>query len=177
MDGLQVFANSEFGKIRTVVFEEKIWFVGVDVARALGYNKPSNAISKYVAQNDKVKEVIEALPRNGAMVKTQTNLINESGLYSLILSSKLPQAKEFKRWVTSEVLPSIRETGSYDVMKPVPVSLPEQKAETEAVSGALPLLQEFNKTLQLAHRLQRDCSIKADKVLRMAQNMLERGVR
>lgn len=176
MDDLKVFANSEFGQIRTVIFEDKVWFVGVDVARALGYTKPSNAISKYVDQKDKIKEVVEALPRNGAMVKVQTNLINESGLYSLILSSKLPQAKSFKRWITSEVLPSIRATGSYNAIEPAPLALPEQKAEAEAALSALPLLQEFNKTLQLAHRLQRDCNIKADKVLRMAQNMLE-GVR
>lgn len=170
MDDLKVFANSEFGEMRTIVRKDGIWFVAKDAASMLGYKDTGKAI-RHVESSDRLVSQI-----GGSGQSRQMTIINESGLYSLILSSKLPQAKKFKSWVTSEVLPSIRATGSYNAIEVAPLALPEQKAEVEAVPSALPLLQEFNKTLQLAHRLQRDCNIKAYKVLRMAQNMLE-GVR
>lgn len=109
-----VFKNlvhPEFGELRTVEIDGEPWFVGKDVAEALGYSNTSKAIITHVADEDKI---IKMLPnsQNGKTVG-KTYIINESGLYSLILSSKLPSAKEFKHWVTSEVLPSIRKNGAY----------------------------------------------------------------
>ena len=87
--------------------------MGKDVATALGYSNASKAVSAHVEEEDRILKVLEADSQNGNVVKTQTTLINESGLYSLILSSKLDSAKRFKRWVTSEVLPCIRKHGGY----------------------------------------------------------------
>ena len=104
--------NEMFGDLRIVMVDSDPWFVGKDVAEVLGYSNASKAVINHVDEEDKIKEMI-AHSQNGNVVKTQTTLINESGLYSLILSSKLPEAKQFKRWVTSEVLPSIRRDGGY----------------------------------------------------------------
>lgn len=109
---IKIFQNEEFGQVRVLEINGEPWLVGKDVAEALGYSNSSKAVNVHVDDEDKILEMI-AHSQNGNMVKTQTALINESGLYSLILSSKLPTAKKFKRWVTSEVLPSIRKTGSY----------------------------------------------------------------
>ncbi len=107
---VQVFESEQFGSIRTLMIDNEVWFVGKDVAEALGYTKARNAILSHVDDEDK----IPALIQGGCSTGTQkTTIINESGLYSLILSSRLPSAKGFKRWVTSEVLPSIRRYGAY----------------------------------------------------------------
>lgn len=108
MNQLQVFRNNEFGQIRTLTIDNEPWFVGKDVADALGYSNTRDALSKHVDDEDKGVANCDTLGGTQEMV-----IINESGLYSLIMSSKLPSAKKFKRWVTSEVLPSIRKTGSY----------------------------------------------------------------
>ena len=108
MNDLKIFENEQFGSIRTVMINNEPWFVGKDVAEILAYNEPHKAITRHVDEEDRTKHPILS---NGGMQESW--LINESGLYSLILSSKLPTAKEFKRWVTSEVLPSIRKTGTY----------------------------------------------------------------
>jgi prophage antirepressor len=106
---LQIFKNEEFGQVRTVLVNNEPYFVGKDVAEILGYAKPLNALATHVDEDDSLKQgLIDSMGR-----KQETIVINESGLYSLILSSKLPTAKKFKRWVTSEVLPSIREHGAY----------------------------------------------------------------
>ncbi len=107
---IQVFKNEVFGEIRTCQVNNQIMFVGKDVATALGYSNPSNALQIHVDKEDKTSYLIRV---SGSNYKAKTLFINESGLYSLILSSKLPQAKAFKRWVTSEVLPQIRKTGGY----------------------------------------------------------------
>lgn len=108
MNDLKVFENSEFGTIRTVIVNEEPYFVGKDVADILGYTNPSKALANHVDEEDKLNnDSLSSLGQRGGW------LINESGLYSLILSSKMPNAKKFKRWVTSEVLPQIRKTGSY----------------------------------------------------------------
>ena len=108
MNEITVFNNDEFGSIRTVTIESEPWLVGKDVAEVLGYTNPSKALADHVDTEDKLNnETLLSLGQRGGW------LINESGLYSLIMSSKLPTAKKFKRWVTSEVLPSIRKTGSY----------------------------------------------------------------
>mgnify|MGYP000401107794 FL=1 len=110
MSELQIFKNAEFGSIRTVQINGEPYFVGKDVAEILGYTNPSKALSDRVDEEDKLNnESLSSLGQHGGW------LINESGLYSLILSSKLPTARRFKRWVTSEVLPTIRRHGVYAV--------------------------------------------------------------
>ena len=107
MNELKIFKNPEFGQIRMMIIDEEHYFVGKDVAEILGYTNPQKAIRDHVDEEDKTLN--ESFTVNG----TKGVLINESGLYSLILSSKLPTAKQFKRWVTSEVLPAIRKHGTY----------------------------------------------------------------
>lgn len=108
MNELQIFKNEEFGEIRTVTINDEPWFVGKDIAEVLGYAEPRSVVSKKVDTED--KGVSKIATPSGIQEMT---IINESGLYSLILSSKLPTAKKFKRWVTNEVLPTIRKTGGY----------------------------------------------------------------
>lgn len=108
MNELQIFNNPEFGEIRTITIDGEPWLVGKDVAAALGYSNPQEAIRNHVEDED--KGVSEILTPGG---KQKAPIINESGLYSLVMSSKLPTAKKFKRWVTYEVLPSIRKHGAY----------------------------------------------------------------
>lgn len=111
MNELMIFSNPEFGEIRTVEINGEPWFVGKDVAKALGYGEGksiANAVANHVDEED--KGVTELMTPGG---KQKMVIINESGLYSLVLSSKLPSAKKFKRWVTSEVIPSIRKNGGY----------------------------------------------------------------
>ena len=105
---IQIFTSEIYGNIRTCQVNNQIMFVGKDVATALGYSNTSKAIQQHVDHEDK-----GILPIRETAYETRAVVINESGLYSLILSSKLPQAKAFKRWVTSEVLPQIRQTGGY----------------------------------------------------------------
>lgn len=106
---IKIFENKEFGRVRTVITDGEPWFVGKDVAVILGYSKPRNAIAMHVDCEDK-----KVAPIQGDLGGTQQMIIiNESGLYSLILSSKMPKARDFKRWVTSEILPTIRRTGGY----------------------------------------------------------------
>ena len=110
MDELKTFENAELGAVRTLLIDGEPYFVGKDVAEFLGYSKARNAIAVHVDDEDK-----KDAPIQGDLGGTQTmTLINESGLYSLIFSSKLPTAKQFKRWVTGEVLPAIRKTGRYE---------------------------------------------------------------
>lgn len=110
MSQLQIFENPEFGAVRTVEIDGDPWLVGKDVAKALGYAKPENAIGTHVDSDDKTTTLIQG---TGSNYKSKAVLINESGLYSLVLSSKLPTARKFRHWVTSEVLPSIRHHGLY----------------------------------------------------------------
>lgn len=111
MNELEIFKSDEFGEVRTLLDKNnEVWFVGKDVAEILGYSNPRDAISKHVDGEDKNSVAIRDGITRGNPNQT---IINESGLYSLILSSKLPTAKKFKHWVTSDVLPSIRKTGSY----------------------------------------------------------------
>lgn len=110
MDNLQVFQNKEFGSIRTVKLDNETYFVGKDIAEALGYANPKNAVPTHVSDEDKLSTQIEY-----AGQRREVTVINESGLYALIFGSKLESAKRFKRWVTSEVLPTIRQTGQYQM--------------------------------------------------------------
>lgn len=161
MNEIKIFNNPDFGEIRTVVIDGEPWFVGKDVAAALGYEKERNALQKHVDADDALKRGVLT---NGGM--QEMTVINESGLYSLIFGSKLDSAKKFKKWVTSEVLPSIRKTGSYGV----PHTIPEQiqllaqgnvelnkrvdgiQAEVENIKSDLPILPleayEIEKTVR-----------------------------
>lgn len=148
MSELQIFENPEFGTIRSVEVDGEPWLVGKDVA-ALGYANPSKAIIDHVDDEDKQFEMLPVSDsQNGNLVKTA--LVNESGLYSLILSSKLPGAKKFKRWVTSEVLPSIRKSGGY--------LAPAAAKALEDMSAAVQLLSEQMEELseQMGELLDRE---------------------
>lgn len=108
MNEIEIFRNEEFGEIRTVIIDGEPWFVGKDIATALGYSNASKALNDHVDKEDKLNNVsLSSLGQRGGW------LVNESGVYSLILLSKLPSAKKFKHWVTSEVLPAIRKHGLY----------------------------------------------------------------
>lgn len=129
MNEIKVFNNAEFGKIRTLNRDGEPWFVGKDVATALGYKDSVNALKSHVSEEDK----------GGWRIATQYGereavIINESGLYSLILSSKLDSAKRFKRWVTAEVLPSIRKSGGY-------IAGQNEMSDTELLAKALLVAQ------------------------------------
>ena len=129
MNEIKVFNNAEFGKIRTLNRDGEPWFVGKDVAMALGYKDSVNALKSHVSEEDK----------SGWRIATQYGereavIINESGLYSLILSSKLDSAKRFKRWVTAEVLPSIRKSGGY-------IAGQDEMSDTELLAKALLVAQ------------------------------------
>mgnify|MGYP004559628121 CR=1 FL=1 len=125
MNDLTVFNNERFGKIRTVVIDSVVWFVGKDVAEALGYVNPRKALADHVDNEDKNTVTI----RDGIPGNPNVTVINESGVYSLIFASKLPDAKEFKHWVTSEILPSIRTTGSYSTGAQQIDTAKQQRAE------------------------------------------------
>lgn len=124
MGELQIFRNEEFGSIRTIVINNEPWFVGKDVALILGYSNPQKAIRDHVDEEDRTMN--ETFTVNG----TSPTLVNESGIYSLIIQSKLPNAKKFKHWVTSEVLPSIRHNGGYIMNQ-------EQMTPEQIVANAL----------------------------------------
>ena len=142
-NSLQVFNSPEFGQVRTLVKNDEIWFVGRDIAIALGYAKPENAIANHVDAEDKTTTLIQG---SGSNYKSKTTIINESGLYSLVLSSKLSTTKKFKRWVTSEVLPSIRKNGFYgfatkeeyerSIARAVGIEM--RKGMTDAIKEVLP---------------------------------------
>lgn len=131
MNELQIFNNEEFGEIRTVTIKDETWFVGKDVSTALGYAKPENAIATHVSDEDKTSTLIQG---SGSNYKSKAILINESGLYALIFGSKLESAKRFKRWVTSEILPSIRKNGGY-------IAGQENMSDDELLAKALMVAQ------------------------------------
>lgn len=142
---LTTFQNAEFGEIRTEVIDGEPWFVGKDVATILGYQNASKAIADHIDEEDKLNnESLVSLGQRGGW------LINESGLYSLILSSKLPTAKRFKHWVTSEVLPSIRKTGGYQ--KPL---TPLEQIQVIA-QGTIELAQKVEKLERNSTQLERN---------------------
>lgn len=117
MNELKIFENAEFGQIRTVTIGEEPWFAGFDVADALGYKNQSDAIAKHVEDEDKQTVLKSQITTLAEIPNRGLTFVNESGLYALIFGSKLETAKRFKHWVTSEVLPAIRKTGSYQKPK------------------------------------------------------------
>lgn len=141
MNKLQIFKNSDFGEIRTVTIDNEPWFVGKDVADILGYSNTRDSLARHVEEEDKADVVIHDGSQNRSM-----SAINESGLYSLVLSSKMPEAKKFKRWVTTEVLPAIRKHGAY-----MTDSVLEQAvSDPDFMIGLLTNLKEEKEKRQLA---------------------------
>ena len=149
-ENIKIFNNAEFGEIRVMLIDDDPWFVGKDIAVALGYAKPENALSAHVDEQDKTTTLIQG---DGSNYKSKTTIINESGLYSLIFSSKLESAQRFKHWVTHEVLPSIRKHGMYmtDNLLETAIANPDfvigliQNMKTEKEKNAA--LQTQNKQL------------------------------
>jgi len=137
-DGIQNFFNPEFGEIRIILIDDEPWFVGKDIAEALGYENTRDALAKHVDNEDTGVAKCDTLGG-----KQDMPIINESGLYSLILSSKLPTAKRFKRWVTAEVLPAIRKTGGYIPSE----GLSDMEILSRAVLIAKKTIEEKNKEL------------------------------
>lgn len=147
MNNIEIFRNDEFGEVRTTIIDNEPWFVGKDVAEILGYSDTNKAVAMHVDDEDKLNDkTASSLGQRGGW------FINESGLYSLILSSKLPQAKTFKRWITSEVLPQIRKTGGY-------IPLSEYETEEEFLARALIIAQNTLK--------------KKDEIIRTQQEQIE----
>lgn len=162
MNDLQIFNNEEFGQIRTVTIDNEPWFVGKDVATALGYSNSRDAILKHVHEDD--KGVAKCDTPSG---KQEMTVINESGLYALIFGSKLDSAKRFKHWVTSEVLPSIRKHGMYAVDELV--NNPELLIK---VATELKEEREKNKRLEADNKRMRPKEVFADAVATSRQSIL-----
>ena len=148
MQELQIFNNPEFGEIRTFTIDGEPWFVGIDIAKSLGYARPQDAIKRHVDEDDSLFHgVIDSVGRN-----QQTKLINESGMYALIIMSELPSAKKFKRWITKEVIPSIMRTGNYnlpqlstnEMMLQIAQNAVELERQLNEHNKAISLLQESN---------------------------------
>lgn len=162
MNELMIFNNPEFGEIRTVEVNGEPWFVGKDVATALGYGEGkslANAVANHVDEEDKGVTELMTPGGNQKMV-----IINESGLYSLVLSSKLPGAKKFKRWITSEVIPSIRKHGAYmtpetleaaimnpDIMIRLCTVLKEEQDRRKSLEAELDRSKEWYSIKRVAH--------------------------
>lgn len=151
MNEITIFNNPEFGDVRTIMIDGEPWFVGKDVAESLGYERTADAIRKHVEEDDKLTRSFADSGQSRQMY-----IINESGLYSLIFGSKLESAKKFKKWVTSEVLPQLRKTGSYGTPKlpQTPMELLELHYEAiKQVDNKVNTLEErfneFEQTLPL----------------------------
>lgn len=141
---LQIFTNSEFGTIRTIEINGEGWLVGKDIAEILGYADTFGALKKHVDDEDKLVCQIDS-----AGQKRDATVINESGLYSLILSSKLPKAKEFKRWVTAEVLPTIRKYGVYSTKDFAQKAIADPKFAVEIFTALLAEREENNRLTEI----------------------------
>lgn len=150
MNDIKIFNNEEFGKVRTVIINSEPWFVGKDVAEALGYANINKAVSMHVDEYDKKVLDFKGFSQNGNASKlwsgndfSNKTIINESGLYALIFGSKLESAKRFKHWVTSEILPSIRKNGTYQAHAPQGKELLAM-----AVLEANKVIEEQNKEIE-----------------------------
>ena len=150
MNNLQIFENPEFGQMRTVIVKGEPYFVGKDVATVLGYKDTVNALKSHVDDDDKLGWQFTTSGQRREMT-----VINESGLYSLVLSSKLPTAKKFKHWVTSEVLPSIRKTGSYSM----PKVTPNPHYRTRMVGTAIRDIGKTAESLELVFGVRREMAL------------------
>lgn len=147
---ITLFKNPDFGEIRTLNIDGVPWFVGKDIAEILGYSKPRNALVTHVDEDDTLKQgVADDLGRI-----QQTTLINESGLYSLILGSKLPTSKKFKRWITSEVLPTLRKTGTYSL-----APKPDSYTIEDPIARAKRWIEEKEEYIKLENKVKADAPL------------------
>lgn len=171
MNEVKIFNNPDFGDIRTMMIEGEPWFVGKDVATSLGYTDCSHAILDHVDLDDRINSKTQGQsdPEFG---QRGTWLINESGLYALIFSSKLESAKKFKKWVTSEVLPSIRKTGSYNTS--VPMTILEQ-IQLLAM-GTVELTQKVDNLGKKVEYLEMDLPILPIEADKIAEAVKKKGV-
>ena len=165
MNNLQIFSNEEFGQIRTMVIDGEPWFVGKDVAEALGYERPTDTVRKRVDDEDRGISKMET-PSG----KQEMTIINESGLYTLVLGSKLDSAKRFKRWVTSEVLPAIRKTGSYN--KP----MTEAEQIRLLAKGATELYERVDKVEMKIETLENDMPLYGCEIEEVSQHVRRKAV-
>ena len=147
MNDLQIFSNPEFGQVRTVEIDGQPWLVGKDVAVALGYKNPRDALDRHVDDEDK-NTVVNP---DGNRGNPNMVIINESGLYSLILSSKMPKAKAFKHWVTGEVLPAIRKNGVYESVK-AQQHIEQLEATNAQLNAAIAAVNDAKKNLAVARK-------------------------
>lgn len=160
MKNMEIFKSHKFGSVRTLILNNEPWFVGKDVAEILGYAKPENAIANHVDEEDKTSTLIQG---SGSNYKSKAIIINESGLYSLVLSSKLPSAKEFKRWITHEVIPAIRQHGAYMTPEVIQKSLQDPDFMIQILQN-LKQEQERNRALEADNERMRPKEIFADAV-------------
>lgn len=166
MEEIRIFNNPDFGDVRTIMIDGEPWFVGRDVAKALGYAKPEGAIRNNVDKDDTLTEgVIDSMGRS-----QDTIIVNESGLYSLIFGSKLESAKKFKRWVTAEVLPSLRKTGGYKV----PQTIPEQIQLL--AQGNVELNQRVDTLTERMDKIELDLPILPVEADRITETVRRKGV-
>lgn len=166
-NNVQVFSNPVFGNIRTMMIDGAPWFVGKEVADILGYANTQKAIRDHVDEEDRLTERIVLSGQNREVV-----LINESGLYGLILSSKMPAAKRFKHWVSSEVLPTIRKTGSYNV--PAPMT-PIEQLQLQA-TAILQVNEKVDNLDKKIDRLELDLPILGIEIDRITLAVHKKGV-
>jgi prophage antirepressor-like protein len=173
MNKMKVFENAEFGQVRTMVIDNEPWFVGKDIAEALGYKRPSDAIASHVYEGDKLKRCFTVSGQGRNLL-----VINESGMYALIFGSKLESSIRFKNWVTSEVPPSIRKHGGYFsgqeemndqelLARGYLVALRQIEARTKELEGLIPKGEFFDRFISLG-----DCTCLRDtaKELGVPQN-------
>lgn len=165
MENLQIFNSEEFGQVRTMVIDGEPWFVGKDVAEALGYERPTDTVRKRVDDEDRGISKMET-PSG----KQEMTIINESGLYTLVLGSKLDSAKRFKRWVTSEVLPTIRKTGSYN--KP----MTEAEQIRLLAKGATELYERVDKVETKIETLENDMPLYGCEIEEVSQHVRRKAV-
>lgn len=158
---LQIFSNDEFGVIRAIEIKGEGWLVGKDVAERLGYMETHKAIQRHIEEEDRMKHPI---PTNGGLQEAW--VINESGVYALVLGSKLPSAKKFKRWVTSEVLPSIRKHGAYMT----PERIEEVLLNPDTIIGLATKLKEEQELNKKQQQIIGELKPKADYVDKILRN-------
>ena len=155
MSDIMLFSNPEFGDIRTTSINDEVWFVAKDIALALGYSNPNDAINRHIDSDDRV---IVKLDTPGGLQEVVA--LNESGLYSLIMSSRLESARRFKRWVTSEVLPSIRKHGIYAT----PKTLDEMKKDPQSF---IKLLRDYADEMEKRQTLEYQVAVQNQQILEM----------
>lgn len=167
MDEMKIFSNEEFGDIRTTIIDDEVWFVGKDVAEALKYENARDALSKHVEAEDKGVAKCDTLGG-----KQNMTIINESGVYALIFGSKLESAKRFKHWVTSEVLPSIRKTGSYQQTPPLTTAEQIQLI----AKGCVELAQQVGTLGAEVTKLKTDMPLYGCEIDEVQQHVKRKGV-